>query len=168
MAQGQEITVRRVKASDADDMAAFINRFLTGQAKIDRQRIIERFGSVGFMLAEWNGDLVGTLGWRAENLVVRVTDLLVGSAPDRAAVGRTLLAEMEQAAIELQCEVALLFLPRPAPPRLVEFCRTLGYEPLVVASLPQAWREVAREAHVGDDETLLIKELRSGRVSRPL
>ncbi len=166
MAQG--IVVRRVKASDADDMAAFINRFLTGQAKIDRQRIIERFGSVGFMLAEWNGKLVGTLGWRAENLVVRVSDLLIGSVPDRVAVGRALLAEMEQAAIELQCEVVLLFLPRPTSPRLVEFCRTLGYEPQVVASLPQAWREAAREVQLGDDETLLIKELRSGRVFRPL
>lgn len=168
MAQGQEITVRRAKPSDAGEIAAFVNQGRRGQAGVDQQMVIERFGSVGFLLAEQGGSLVGMLGWRAENLVVRVTDLLILSVPDRIAVGRALLSEMEQAATELQCEAALIYLPRPHPPQLVEFCKTLGYEPQVAAGLPKAWRGAAREAGVGDDEVVPVKRLRSRRVFRPL
>ena len=36
MAQELEIAVRRARASDADTIAAFVNRALTGQAAVDR------------------------------------------------------------------------------------------------------------------------------------
>jgi hypothetical protein len=130
--------------------------------------VIERLGNVGFLLAEQGGSLVGILGWQAENLVVRVTDFLILPVPDPAAVGRVLLSEMERAAVELQCETSLLFLPRPHPPRLVEFCKTFGYESQLAASLPKAWRDAVHEAHIGNDERVLVKRLRSGRVFRPL
>jgi len=168
MAQEQEITVRRARPSDADEIAALVNRIRRGQVRIDRLAVIERLGNVGFFLAAQGGSLVGMLGWRAENLVVRVSDFLILPAPDRIAVGRALLSEMEQAAIELQCEAALLFLPRPHPPQLVEFCKMLGYEPQLAAGLPKAWRNAAHEAGVGNDDKLLVKRLRSGRVLRPL
>jgi hypothetical protein len=119
-------------------------------------------------LAERNGNLVGTLGWQAENLVVRVTDFLIWPASERVAAGQALLSEMEQEAAGLQCEVALLILPRPTPLELVGFCKALGYEPRVVASLPRAWQEAAREARIGDDETVLMKQLRTDRVVRPI
>lgn len=168
MAQEQEITVRRARARDAGVVAAFVNRALKGQAAVGAWAVIERLGGVGFLLAERGGHLVGMLGWQAENLVVRVTDLLIWPASERVAVGRTLLSEMERAATELQCEAALLFLPRPNPPALIEFCQALGYEPKAVADLPRAWQEAAREAHIGADETVLMKQLRDRRVTRPL
>lgn len=168
MAQGQEITVRRAKPSDVSRIAAFVNRALQGPSQVDEQKVIERFGGVGFLVAERSGDLVGMMGWLVENLVVRVTDFLIWPASEREAAGRALIAEMERAAAELQCETALLFLPRPNPLQLVQFCRTLGYEPQVVGSMPKAWREAAREARVEDDDTVLIKQLRSDRVFRPL
>lgn len=164
----QEVTVRRAKPSDADEIAAFVSRGRRRQARIDRQMVIERLGSVGFLLAEQGGSLIGMLGWRAENLVVRVTDFLISPVPDLVAVGRALLSEMEQAATELQCEAVLLFLPRPHLPQLVKFCGTLGYDFQLTAGLPEAWREAAREARVADDEKVLVKQLRSGRVFRPL
>ena len=164
-----EITVRRVKPGDAGRIAAFVNRGRRGQAEIDELAVIDRFGSVGLMVAERESDLIGMLGWRAENLVVRVTDFLIAPGTDNIAVGRALLSEMEQAAIELQCEAALLFLPRPHSPKLVEFCGALGYESQVVADLPKAWQEAAREANVvSGDEVMLVKRLRTGHVSRPL
>ena len=164
----QEITVQRVRVSDAGRMAAFVNRALASQTSVDKQVVIERLGSVGFLLADRGGDLVGMLGWQAENLVVRVTDLLVWPDSERVAASRALLSEMEQAADELQCEVVLLFLPQPSSPALVEFFRTLGYEPKVLADLPKVWREAAREGRTGDDETVLMRQLRAGRVVRPL
>jgi N-acetylglutamate synthase-like GNAT family acetyltransferase len=168
MAQELEITVRRARASDADTIAAFVNRALTGQAAVDRLAVIERLGSVGFLLAERGGDLLGMLGWQAENLVVRVTDLLIWPASERVAVGRALLAEMEQAAIELQCEAVLLFSPYPSPPHVVEFWRAFGYESRIITDLPKVWQEAAREADIGDDGAVLIKQLRARRVVRPL
>jgi N-acetylglutamate synthase-like GNAT family acetyltransferase len=168
MASGPEITVRRARVSDSGTIAAFVNRALARPAAADEQAVIERFGSVGFLLAERGGVPMGMLGWQAENLVVRVTDLLIWPASERVAVGRALLSEMERAATELQCETVLLFLPRPSSPALIEFCQTLGYEPKVVADLPKVWQEAAREARMGDDETVLMRQLRAGPVVRPL
>jgi len=168
MAQQQEITVRRAKVRDASRIAAFVNRAWQGRVKVDELTVIERLGSVGFLLAERDGDLVGMLGWRAENLVVRVTDFLVGPVSERVAISQALLAEMERAAAELQCEAALLFLPRPIPFTLVEFYKMFGYEPQIVADLPEAWRDAAREGQLDVDDDVLVKQLRDKRVLRPL
>ncbi len=169
MEQQQEIVVRRAKVSDAGKIAAFVNRARQGRPpEINDQAVIARFGNVGFLLAEQDGNLVGMLGWQTENLVVGVSDFLAWPAQERITVGRALLSEMEQIASELICEAALLFLPRPVPPDMVEFCRTFGYVSKTVASLPRAWQEAAREARIGNDETILMKQLRSKRVFRPL
>ncbi len=168
MVQQIEIAVRRAKAGDAGRIAAFVNRAGRDQASVDEFAVIERFGSVGFLVAESAGTLVGLLGWRAENLVVRLTDFLVGPVSDRVAVGQALLSEMERSAAELQCEAALLFLPRPAPAALITFFEGLGYESRVVADLPSVWRDAAREGRLADHDTMLVKPLRDRRVMRPL
>ena len=169
MAQQQEITVRRAKSSDADKIAAFVNDALQGQRTIDEPAVVERFGNVGFLLAEQDNVLVGMLGWQVENLVVGLTDFLISSAVERTAVAQVLLAEMERSAEELQCEASLLFLPRPTPPALVEFCETLGYEHQVVADLEAAaWKVVARDGGFKDDEPVMIKKLRERLVFRPM
>jgi N-acetylglutamate synthase-like GNAT family acetyltransferase len=168
MALQQEIVVRRAKVGDADKIAAFVNSIWQGRLEIDRVAVIKRLGSVGFLVVEQGGALVGMLGWQAENLVVRVTDFLVGAIPERVAIGQALLAEMEKAASELECEVALLFLPRSAPAALVEFYGALGYETQAVADLPKAWHEAALEGRLGDDDSVMVKRLRAQRVLRPL
>jgi N-acetylglutamate synthase-like GNAT family acetyltransferase len=168
MAQRQEITVRRAKVRDASTIAAFVNRAWRGREAVGESAVIERFGSVGFLLAEQDGDLVGMLGWQVENLVVRLTDFLVMLASDHAAVGQALLSEMERAANELQCEIVLLFLPRPAPAALAAFCEGLGYESRVVGDLPRVWRDAAHEGGLEDEETVWMKQLRDTRVVSPL
>ncbi|MEE8390207.1 MAG: GNAT family N-acetyltransferase [Anaerolineae bacterium] len=169
MAQQQEITVRRAKPSDAGKIAAFVNSALPGSQKVDDMAVIERFGSVGFLLAERDNVLIGMLGWQVENLVVGLTDFLISSTVERTAIAQVLLAEMERSAEELQCEASLLFLPRPTPPALVEFCETLGYESQVVTSLEAAaWKVVAREGGLQDDEPVMVKKLRERRVLRPM
>jgi N-acetylglutamate synthase-like GNAT family acetyltransferase len=165
---GQGITVRRAKPGDADVIASFVNRARRGQHRVDRQSVIERFGSVGFLLAEQDGGLVGMLGWQVENLVVRITDFLVGSASHAAAISEALLSEMEKAAKELQCEVALLFLPHPAPAPLVAFCEGLGYQAQAIPSLPKAWQDAAQEAVGTGERPVYVKPLSDKRVIRPL
>ena len=168
MAQQGGITVRRAKPSDAGKIAAFVNAAWGGQRKVDETAVIERFGSVGFVLALQGDALVGMLGWRAENLIVRLTDFLLGHTADRLAAGRALLDHMDQAARELECEAALLFLPRQTPSALLEFYQTLGYGPQLVSELPKAWQEAAREGGLRDDETVMVKKLREKRVLRPI
>lgn len=168
MTQQQEITARRAKVSDADKIATFVNHARQEQPEIDEQAVIARFHNVGLLLAEQDGNLIGILGWQIENLVVRVSDFLVWPAQERIAVGRVLLSEMERTAAELQCEAVLLFLPHPIPPDLVEFCQVFGYVPRMVATLPKVWREAAREARIGNDEAILMKQMRSKRVLHPL
>ncbi len=168
MTQRQEIVVRRAKVGDAAQIAAFINRALRGRVEVDEPMVVERFGNVGFLLAERDDDLVGMLGWQAENLVVRVTDFLIVAVSERIAAGQALLTAMEEAAAELQCEAALLFMPCPSPPALVRFYRMIGYESQFVADLPKAWRDAAREGGLADGETVLVKPLRDKRVLRPL
>jgi len=168
MAQEPDITVRRVKGSDAESVAAFVNRALTGQMAIDRLAVVERLGNVGLLVAEQGGDLVGMIGWQAENLVARVTDFLIGPVSERVAVGRALFERVERAAGELQCEAVLLFMPFPTSPEMAGFCQVLGYEPRLVADLPRVWQEVARETQTGQDGTVWMKQLRARRVVRPL
>ena len=108
MAQQQGITVRRARPRDAGAIVEFVNRILAGRSSIDKQAVLERFGSVGLFLAERDGVLIGIMGWRAENLVVRISDVLIWPATERVAGTQALFAEMEYAASGLQCEAALL------------------------------------------------------------
>jgi N-acetylglutamate synthase-like GNAT family acetyltransferase len=164
----QEIMVRRAKPGDAGKIVAFVNTAWGGRRRIDDAAAIERFGSVGFLIAERDAEIIGMLGWQVENLVVGLTDLLIGSNADSMVVAEALLAEMEQAADELQCEVSLVFLPRPAPAALTEFCGFLGYESHTVAGLPAAWREAAYAGGFQDDDAIMVKKLREQQVFRPM
>ena len=164
----QEITIRRAKPSDADKIAAFVNNAWHRPQEVDEEVVLRRFGTVGFLLAERDDELIGMLGWQVENLVVGLTDFLINPAAERIAIGQTLLAEMELFAQELQCEAALMFLPRPTPRALIEFCETLEYESQTIASLVPAWQTTARERGLGDADTVMIKKLSDRRVLRPM
>jgi N-acetylglutamate synthase-like GNAT family acetyltransferase len=168
MAEEQGIVVRRAKPSDVNSIVALVNSAWSGEQKIDDTSVIDRLGSVGFLIAERDNTIIGLLGWQAENLVVRLTDFLVGSVSERFDVGKTLLAEMEQAARELECEAVLLFLPQPTPPALIEFWETLDYEAQVVADLPRAWQQAAKETQLDDNDMVVLKKLRERRVLRPM
>jgi N-acetylglutamate synthase-like GNAT family acetyltransferase len=168
MAQEQGVVVRRAKPSDASTIASFINHVL-GKPSVDDLTIIQTFGDEGFFVAERAGNLVGLLGWRAENLVVRVTHLLIWPASEYIAAGPKLFAEMEDAAATLECEAALLLPPRKQlSPRQIEFFGGLGYKPQSVAGLPKAWREAALEGGLGEEDPVLVKQLRERRVLRPM
>jgi len=166
MTESLQIRIRRARPADAEQIAAFVNRGRP-QKPITTDEVLQRFGTVGFLLAEADGDLVGLLGWQVENLVVRVTDFLIFPARLRLSVGRALLMAMEEAAQELMCEAAILIIPANAPPEVLQFWETFGYQPRDIASLPRAWREAAREANPLQDQVVL-KQLRADRVLQPI
>lgn len=166
MEEPTQIRIRRARPADAERIAAFVNRGRSSKP-VTPSDVLHRFGTVGFLLAEVEGEMVGLLGWQVENLVVRVTDFLIFPARLSLSVGQALLTAMEEAAQELMCEAAILIIPANAPPEILQFWETFGYHPRDIASLPRAWREAAREANPLQDQVIL-KQLRADRVLRPV
>jgi N-acetylglutamate synthase-like GNAT family acetyltransferase len=165
----EDIWVHRARPQDAPRLADFLARSCAGQTDISLQAVEERLGTTGFLLAETSSVLLGYLGWQAENLVARVTDLLVYPASNCRPVCGALLAEMESGALELQCEAAMLFTPREQSLSSAEirFFESCGYVLQRVCDLSKAWLDAAREIRA-DDEMVLVKQLRCDRVIRPL
>ena len=166
-----EFKVRRARLSDAAAIAQFANAAQSGRPsapEITRSSVTERFGRIGFVVAERAGELVGLLGWQVENLVVRVTDYLVASSVvDPMAVARALVSNMEAAALDLRAEVVLLFLPADPRPQLVAFWDGLGYEFACVDDLHKACREAIAEGGL-EPQNVMSRLLREDAVLRPM
>jgi len=162
-----EVCVRRARPSDVEQIAVFINQARPGGEEITPAEVLDRLGTVGFLLAEADAELVGLLGWGVENLVARMTDFLIYPARFRQAAGGALLAAMEDTADELQCEAVVLFVPSGAPAEVLAFWEDFGYGFRNIAELPRSWREVAREANPTGDQVML-KQIRANRVMRPM
>jgi N-acetylglutamate synthase-like GNAT family acetyltransferase len=163
-----EIEVRRAKFSDAQAIADFVNAAQSSAPPVTRLNVAERFGQVGFMIAEQDdGEMVGIMGWQVENLVVRVTDFLISPGVDRLAVGQAMSDTLEAEGRELQAEAVLLFLP-PKPSRvLVEFWENFDYELQRIQDLHRTWREAALEWGI-QNQALMVKQLREDLVQRPI
>ena len=161
------IQVRRANLSDAEAIAAFIKR-ARPNVELGRVDIAERFGQVGFLLAEQNETIIGLLGWQVENLVVRVTDFLVIEKPDnRLVVGEPLVQTMEDQAKDLKAEAILLFMPPDSPPKLTSYWEAMGYERQTISDLHRAWRDAVQE-WAEDAESVMIKRLREDLIQRPM
>ena len=166
-----EIRVRRARLLDAEAIAAFVSSaqgVRPGERPmITRRTVAERFGQIGFMVAEGDGEMLGILGWQVENLVVRVTDFLLAASQDPAKVGRTLIDKMEAEGQNLQAEAVILFLPANPSQKLVAFWEACGYEFQAVDQLQKAWREAVVER---DQVTrgVMVKRLREDYIRRPI
>ena len=128
---------------------------------------MEAFGDKAFLLLQVNNELVGIAGWQVENLVARTADLYLDprAAPDKALP--LLLAEVEKASSDLQCEASLVFPPMD----LVGFdlvWKHIGYERRSPDMLGvQAWTDAALES-MPQGSALFFKQLRTDRVLRPI
>ena len=166
-----EFKVRRARLLDAAAIAQFVNAAQSGRSsapEVTRSSVAERFGQIGFVVAECAGEFVGLLGWQVENLVVRVTDYLVApSVVDPMAVAHALVSNMEAAALDLRAEVVLLFLPADPRPQLVAFWDGLGYEFVCVDDLHTACREAIAESGL-DAQNVMSKFLREDAIHRPM
>jgi dephospho-CoA kinase len=135
---------------------------------ITRADILTYFGEAGLIIAEQNEELVGLVGWQAENLVARVTDLLVSPLHLCHDATQALLGALEKSAAELQCEVVILLMPFDDVATITQFWQSYGYAPVQIADLPQAWRKAALEKDATREGPILIKKLGEDRVLRPI
>lgn len=157
----------RGKPRDAQRIAELITRLSKGKHSMNSEDVMEAFGDKAFLLLQVNNELIGIAGWQVENLVARTTDLYLDTraAPDKALP--LLLAEVEKASSDLQCEASLVF----PPMELVGFdsvWKHIGYERRSPDRLGvQAWTDAAMES-MPKGSALFFKQLRTDRVLRPI
>lgn len=162
-----EFSVQRGRPRDSQKIADLLTRLSKGRRSMDESKVMEAFGEKAFLLLQKDHELVGIAGWQVENLVARTTDLFLDSkvAADKALP--LMIAEMERASSDLQCEASLIF----PPIDLVGFdtvWKQLGYERRSPETLGvQAWADAASES-MPQGSALFFKQLRTDRVLRPI
>src|SRR4030065_161951 len=159
--------VEKARPRHAAEIAALVGRLSDGKAKPTSEDIMESFGEKAFLFLKLDGTPVGIVGWQVENLVERTDEVYIEPSQSLLKAMQALLNEVEATSRDLQCEIALLFLP-PELSKPVEIWKSLGYEPRTIESLGvRAWQEAAQET-MGNGEALFFKQLRKDRVLRPV
>lgn len=161
------LAVERAAPRHAAEIAEFLANLTQGRLRWSREDVMAAFGEKAFLLLRMDGKIVGLVGWQVENLVVRTADIYLHPRLPLAEALGSLLAEVERASRELQCEVSLLFVPQELANQQSVW-RTLNYEPRTVESLGvRAWQEAALES-MPPGHVMLFKPLRKDRVLRPV
>jgi len=166
-AAGGELAVQRARPRQANDIAALITRLTGGKRKLEREDIMAAFGEKAYLLLSLGDRAVGLMGWQVENLVARTDEVYIDPTIPFSVALRALTEEVERASRELQCEVALMFLP-PDLAHWREIWNNLGYQERTIQSLKvRAWEEAAEES-MPAGSTMFFKQLRRDRVLRPV
>ena len=162
-----ELLVQRGRPKQAEEIATFINRVSMGRRRLTREDVMASFGEKAYLLLMMDEKLIGLVGWQVENLVARTDDVFIDPILPVGEGVRVLLEEVESTSRDLQCEAALLFLPRDLA-RQETLWQSLGYQSRTIASLSvRAWQEAAAES-MPAESSLLFKQLRKDRVLRPV
>lgn len=160
-------TITRGKPGDSAEITALINRVENRRVPLTINDIMEGFSEKAYLLLHVDGTLKAVAGWQVENLVSRITELVIDPALPIEQVVPALIEEMERASRDLQCEVSLVFTP-PKLGRLESLWQGLGYTPVKPESLfVEAWKDAVRES-MPPETLLLLKKLREDRVMRPI
>ena len=160
--------VVRGKPRNSEAIAKLINHLSKGQQQLTSDDVMASFGDKAYMLLQLQDQLVGIAGWQVENLVARTTELYMENGIDVQTGLEMLIAEVEHASGDLQCEASLIF-PAAELAALDSVWKKLGYEQRAPTALGvQAWQDAATESMPQNGNTLLFKQLRQDRVLRPI
>lgn len=162
------LDVKRGMPSDAESIAAFINR-ATGSS-VTRMDIMMAFGQKSYLLAQVQGRIIGLMGWQVENLITRADEFYIAAGVARAPVIEALITAIEDASKLLQSEVGYFFLPPNTTPDIIEPFHRSGYESTTIEQIKiPAWREAVQEMMSEHSASLILaKKLREDRVLQPL
>jgi dephospho-CoA kinase len=160
-------SLERGKPRDSQKIADLISRLSKGKHAMTSDQVMEAFGDKAFLLLQLENELVGMAGWQVENLVARTTDLYLDPRTPADKALPLIMAEVEKASSDLQCEASLVF----PPMELVGFdsvWKHIGYERRSPDGLGvQAWTDAAVES-MPKGSALFFKQLRTDRVLRPI
>jgi dephospho-CoA kinase len=162
-----QIHVSRGRPRDSAMIADLITRLSAGERTTGADDVMADFGDKAFLLLQLDGKPVGVAGWQVENLVARTTEFFIDPAVPMDNAFKTLIAEVETASADLQCEASLLFIPKRLAAQEPSL-KQLGYERRTPQSLGvQAWHDAALESAQADT-VMFFKQLRQDRVLRPI
>ncbi len=162
-----ELIVQRAGPRQAGEIATFITQMSGGAFDFHREDVMAAFGDKAFLLLKRDGRLLGLAGWQVENLVARVDDIYLEPDLSYQEAFQVLTQEVERASKELQCEIALVFLPNSYAQQDTTLNK-LGYHERSLESLKvRAWQEAANESMPAGTE-MYFKQLRRDRVLRPV
>ena len=161
------LLVEKARPRHAAEIAALVSRLSDGRITPTNEDIMAAFGEKAFLFLKMDGVPIGVVGWQVENLVERTDDVYIDPNQPLSNAMQAVLSEIESTSRDLQCEIALLFLP-PELTTQDDIWTSLGYEMCTIDSLGvRAWQEAAEET-LGKGETMFFKQLRKDRVLRPV
>lgn len=163
----QEVVLRRAKRDDLTRMISLFKKVSGGALDFSETEMMERFFSKGYFLAEQGEKLLGVIGWRAENLVAGIDDFFVEDASQWSAIGDRLLSAVEAAAVDLSCEVGLLFVHRKTAARAEQILKKKGYKPYPREKMMKIWRDAADDWQE-ENTVLVLKQYRKQPINVPL
>jgi dephospho-CoA kinase len=162
-----KFSIIRGRPRDSAAIAQLITQLSHGTKTLNQGDIMAAFGEKAFLILRLNRTPVGIAGWQVENLVARTTDFYIDSSIELLPALKTLIAEVEQASQDLQCEASLLFLPSNLATMETAW-KQLGYERQSPQTLGvQAWQDAAKES-APPNTILFFKQLRLDRILRPI
>jgi N-acetylglutamate synthase-like GNAT family acetyltransferase len=165
MADTPPLKVRRARPDDAGAIGNFLSKATRGRLVVPYDAVVERLGSKAYFLATQD-QIVALAGWRAENLVGRIDDLVIYPGTARPTAGRALFEQIEKEARKLECEVLLLYVPVTAAQAAVVFYQSLGFARRVMDDIPAPWRQAAEE-FPGISHFVMAKQLRE-LITKPI
>ncbi len=165
MADTPPLKVRRARPDDAGAIGNFLSKATRGRLVVPYEGVVERLGSKAYFLATQD-QIVALAGWRAENLVGRIDDLVIYPGTARPTAGRALFEQIEKEARKLECEVLMLYVPLIAAQSAVVFYQSLGFVRRLMDDIPVPWRQAAEE-FAGTSHFVMTKQLRE-LVTKPI
>jgi hypothetical protein len=160
------LDARRGGPRNVDAIARLLSQATNRQ--VTGNDVMLAFGEKSYVLAESGSRIVGLAGFQVENLITRMDEFYVVADAPLNAVASLLIDEVERASQDLQSEVGFIFVPRTAPPNLLQTFFAHGYERIEIETLKvPAWREAAQEMQTPERQ-VLMKKLRAERILKPV
>jgi dephospho-CoA kinase len=160
-------SVLRGKPSHSSEIANFLNHQRPDRKNLDHEDIMSTFSEKKILLFLVEQKLCGIMVWEVENLMARTLDIFIDPQVSAVNALPMLIKEMEKESQDLQCEIALLFVPLHLQV-FSEMWNLLGYELREPSSLGvQAWEEAALKAH-SLNSTIYFKQFQHDRIPHPI
>jgi N-acetylglutamate synthase-like GNAT family acetyltransferase len=162
---GQDVLVRRARPSDIPSLLLLIQRASDGEIRLSRTEMLASFSERGYVIAQTGADIVGVVGWYTDSTTAVCVDQIYAHPAESIRVtGPAILQEIERSALELICEVVLVFLSPQAPDLFERWLLDAGYKPMLPQKMRRAWRRTVEERQPAGT-VIMGKVLRDVRVA---
>jgi dephospho-CoA kinase len=158
------VLVRRARPSDVAAVLLLIQRATGGAVRMKRAELLMALSERSYLIAQEKAEINMVVGWSTHSTTAVAIDQIY-AYPAEAALssGPAVLAEIEESARQLICEVVLVYVPPDVPAPVEKLLAGSDYRRLRQGELHRAWREVIEETQPAGTR-LLGKVLRDVRI----